>query len=60
MKKIFALFILSCIIAMPALGELTDADLDKIRVIVNDAEARIKERVLKRKSTKISQHPKPA
>ena len=31
--------------AMPALAELTDADLDKIRLIVNDAEKRIKQEV---------------
>ena len=27
---------------LPALGELTDADLNKIRLIVNDSEKRIK------------------
>ena len=47
MKTILALSILFCAIALPALSELTDADLDKIRVIVNDAEARIKEEVNK-------------
>ena len=36
MKTIFALSILFSAIALPALGELTDADLDKIRVIVNE------------------------
>ena len=36
MKNIFVLFILLCAIALPALGELTDADLDKIRLIVNE------------------------
>ena len=30
---------------MPALGELTEADLNEIRLIVNDAEKRIKEEV---------------
>lgn len=30
---------------MPTLGELTDADLDKIRLIVNDSEKRVKEEV---------------
>ena len=30
---------------MPAIGELTDADLDKIRLIVNDSEKRVKEEV---------------
>ena len=47
MKNILVLSILFSAIALPALGELTDADLDKIRVIVNDAEARIKEDVKK-------------
>ena len=36
MKTIFLFSILFCAIAMPALAELTDADLDKIRLIVND------------------------
>ena len=42
MKLIFALSLLFSIIALPALGALTDADLDKIRLIVNDSEKRIK------------------
>ena len=45
MKRIFLFSILFCAIALPALAELTDADLDKIRLIVNDAEKRIKEEV---------------
>ena len=45
MKTILALSILFSVIALPALGDLTDADLDKIRLIVNDAEKRIKEEV---------------
>ena len=46
MKKILALSILfSVSIALPALGELNDADLNQIRLIVNDAEKRIKEEV---------------
>ena len=45
MKTIFLFSILCCAIALPALGELTDTDLDKIRLIVNDAEKRIKEEV---------------
>ena len=45
MKRIFLFSFLLCAIAMPALAELTDADLDKIRLIVNDAEKRIKEEV---------------
>ena len=36
MKTIFALSILFSVIALPALGELTDTDLDKIRLIVNE------------------------
>ena len=34
MKTILVLLILFSAIALPALGELTDADLDKIRLIV--------------------------
>ena len=45
MKTILALLILFSLIALPALGELTDADLNQIRLIVNDAEKRIKEEV---------------
>ena len=36
MKTVFALSILLCGIVLPALAELTDADLDKIRLIVNE------------------------
>ena len=36
MKMILALSILFCAITLPALGELTDADLNQIRLIVND------------------------
>ena len=36
MKNLLALSILFCAIAMPALAELTDADLDKIRLLVNE------------------------
>ena len=36
MKTILVLLILFSAIALPALGELTDADLDKIRLIVKD------------------------
>ena len=35
-KTILVLLILFSAIALPALGELTDADLDKIRLIVKD------------------------
>ena len=45
MKTILVLSILFSAIALSALGELTDADLDKIRLIVSDAEERIKEEV---------------
>ena len=51
MKNTLLFSILFCAIALPALGELTDADLNKIRLIVKDevkkeiesAEMRIKE-----------------
>ena len=36
MKTILALSILFSVIVLPALAELTDADLDKIRLIVNE------------------------
>lgn len=36
MKTILFFSILLCAIAMPAIGELTDADLDKIRLLVNE------------------------
>ena len=36
MKTILVLSTLFCVIALPALGELTDADLDKIRLIVKE------------------------
>jgi len=36
MKPILLFSILLCAIGMPAIGELTDADLDKIRLIVNE------------------------
>ena len=36
MKTILIFSILLCVIAMPAMGALTDADLDKIRLIVKD------------------------
>ena len=45
MKAIIFFSILFCIIALPAFGALTDSDLDKIRLIVNDSEKRIKEEV---------------
>ena len=36
MKTIFLFSILFCVIAMPALAELTEADLNKIRLIVRE------------------------
>lgn len=49
MKTILALSILFCAIALPALGQLIDADLDKIRLIVNEivneSEKRVKAEV---------------
>ena len=36
MKKVLLFSILFCAIALPALAELTDADLDKIRLIVQE------------------------
>ena len=36
MKMILARAILFCAITLPALGELTNADLNQIRLIVND------------------------
>ena len=40
MKTILALSILFCAIATPTFAELTDADLDKIRLIVNEEVAK--------------------
>ena len=49
MKTILALSILFCAIALPALGELTKADLNEIRLIVKDeiaaSETRMKEHI---------------
>lgn len=42
MKTVIFFSILFYAIALPALGELTPQDLDKIRLIVNEAEKRIK------------------
>ena len=36
MKIILFLSILFCVIALPALGELTDTDLNRIRLIINE------------------------
>ena len=46
MKMILvSLSILLCAFAAPVLAALTDADLDKIRLIVNESEKRIKEEI---------------
>ena len=36
MKAVLFFSILLCVIAMPVIGALTDADLDKIRLIVKE------------------------
>ena len=36
MKTILFLSILFCVIALPVLGELTDTDLNRIRLIINE------------------------
>ena len=43
MKTILALSILFCAIALSGFAELTDADFDKIRLIVKDSENSLKE-----------------
>ena len=45
MENLIFCTILFCAIALPALGELTDTDLDKIRLIVNDSEKRLKQEI---------------
>ena len=53
MKNVLLFSILFCAITLPALGELTDADLDKIRLIVKEeikkeissSETRMKEHI---------------
>ena len=45
MKTIIVLSILLCAIAMPAIGELSKADLDQIRLIIVDSEKRVKEEI---------------
>ena len=41
MKTILLLSILFCAIAMPALGELSESDLNEIRLIIADSEKRL-------------------
>ena len=43
MKTIFLFSILFCAIAMPTLAELTEADLNKIRLIIKESENSLKE-----------------
>ena len=45
MKPILLFSILLCTIAIPAVGELTDADLDKIRLIVKEEVKTAKEEI---------------
>ena len=45
MKFMLLLSILFSTIAFPALGELTDADLNKIRLIVNESEKRLQQEI---------------
>ena len=45
MKTTLALSILFCAIALPGFTALTDADLDKIRLIVKDSENGLKEHI---------------
>ena len=45
MKTFIFCLILFCAIVLPAFGELTNADLDKIRLIVNDSEKRLKQEI---------------
>ncbi len=45
MKVLIFFSISFSLFALPALAELTDADLDKIRLIVNESEKRVKQDV---------------
>ena len=47
MKTILALLILFCVVALPALGELTAQDLEKIRQIVKESETALTSRIEK-------------
>ncbi len=44
-KNILVLSIFFCVIDLSAMGQLTDTDIDKIQLIVNDAEERIQEEI---------------
>lgn len=50
MKTILVLLILFCVIARPALGELTGANLDKIRLIVQEEIKPIKADIIQLKT----------
>ena len=56
MKTILVLSILFWAIALPALGELTDADLDKIRLIVKEEVKTPKSPESRRKSPESSRN----
>ena len=69
MKNVLLYSILFCVMAMPALGDLTQTDLDKIRLIVNEeikkeisnSETRMKEYIsqeIKTVNVKISEMDK--
>ena len=45
MKTILAILILFCVIALPALGELTVQDIEKIDAKIKESEARTKEHI---------------
>ena len=45
MKHILLLSILLCAVVMPSFAELTDADLDKIRLIIHDENTHIKSEI---------------
>lgn len=46
MKKVLLFLVLFCAIALPSFGELTDADLDKIRLIVKEEIEPIKDDIV--------------
>ena len=45
MKTLIFFFVFFSLLALPALAELTDTDIDKIRLIVNASEKRIKQEI---------------
>ena len=59
MKKILALSMLFSVVVLPALGELTDADLNQIRLIVNeeiDASEKRFEAKIQASETRMKEH----